>query len=187
MILGRRHPPPLRHRLRGWLWPRIGWRRAGRYLLMRLHRMPGTPHSIAAGFAAGAAIAVTPFLGAHLILAFALAYLTGGNLLAAAAGSMLGNPWTYPLIFAATYELGCLILGQPPHGLSHLATLDGRTLLAKIQLLLWPMLVGCIPIAALVWIGSYLPLVRAIAVVQERRRARREARLHALRETTPPE
>ena len=52
---------------------------------------------------------------------------------------------------------------------------------------LWPMIVGCIPIAALVWIASYLPLVRAIAVVQERRRARREARLRHLHEATPPE
>ena len=114
MILGRRLPQSIGQRLRGWLWPQNGWRRAGRYLLWRIRRMPGTPHAVAAGFAAGAAMSMTPFLGGHLLLAFGLAYLTGGNLLAAALGTLVGNPWVLPLILAIAYRLGCLALGQPP-------------------------------------------------------------------------
>src|SRR3954466_14909248 len=72
MILGRRDQPGLLRRLGGWLWPRAGWRRAGSYLLMRLRRLPGTPHAIAAGLATGVAGGLTPFLGLHLPLALAL-------------------------------------------------------------------------------------------------------------------
>jgi len=127
MILGRRDPPGPLRRLRGWLWPRTGLRRAGRYLLARAGRMPGTPHAVAAGFAAGAAVSVTPFLGGHTLLTVALAWLTRGNVLAALLGGVVvGNPWTVPLFLAATYRLGCLVLGLPPEGLHHLARLGSR-------------------------------------------------------------
>ena len=63
MILGRRRPLSLLRRLHGWLWPHIGWHRAGRYLVMRLRRLPGTPHSIAVGFATGAAVVVLALTG----------------------------------------------------------------------------------------------------------------------------
>ena len=176
MILGRRDPPGLLPRLRGWLWPRTGWRRAGHYLVTRVKRMPGTPRGIAAGVATGVAVSLTPFVGLHLLLALGLAYLAGGNLLAAAIGTLVGNPWTWPLILPATYRLGCLILGQPPHGLRHLVQLDLGGLLGEAGLLLWPMTVGSAPLAAAAWVATYFPLVRAMAIVQEKRRLRRERR-----------
>lgn len=187
MILGRRQPLSPYRRLRGWLWPYIGWRRAGRYLLMRIQRMPGTPHSIAAGFAAGAAVSFTPFLGAHFVMAFALAWLTRGNMLAAALGTLFGNPWTFPLIFAATYELGCFLLGMEPHGLRHLAHLDLQMLLERVRHLLWPMIVGSVPLGLLAWLATYLVFIRIVAGLQERRRRRREARLRALTRATVAE
>ena len=175
MILGRRDPPGPLRRLRGWLWPRTGLRRAGRYLLARARRMPGTPHAVAAGFAAGAAVSVTPFLGGHILLTIALAWLTRGNVLAALLGGVVvGNPWTVPLVLAATYRLGCLVLGLPPEGLHHLARLGSGGPLAEVRLLLWPMTVGAAPLAVAAWVATYLPLVHMVAVVQERRRHRRE-------------
>ncbi|HET6468215.1 MAG TPA: DUF2062 domain-containing protein [Geminicoccaceae bacterium] len=164
-------------RVRGWLWPYIGWRRAGRYLLMRVQRMPGTPHSIAAGLAAGAAVSFTPFLGFHFLLAFVLAWLTRGNLLAAAIGTAVGNPWTFPFMFTATYTLGCYILGQPPYGLRHILRLDLDTLFDKVRLLLWPMVIGSVPFGAAAWALTYFPAVRAVRAVQARRRRRLEERL----------
>src|SRR3954447_4369176 len=127
MILGRRDRPSILQRLRGWLWPRAGWRRAGRYLLARIKRLPGTPHAIAAGLATGVAVSLTPFLGLHVLLALGLARLTGGNLLAAGMGTLVSNPWTLSLIWtAATYRLGCLILERPPRGLHLLADLHRK-------------------------------------------------------------
>ena len=67
MILGRRDPLGFLKRLRGWLWPRAGWRRAGHYLVTRVKRMPGTPHSIAAGVATGVAVSLTPFVGCSTV------------------------------------------------------------------------------------------------------------------------
>jgi uncharacterized protein (DUF2062 family) len=176
MILGRRNPLGLLRRLRGWVWPDLGWRRAGRYLAMRLQRMPGTPHGIAAGLAAGVAVSLTPFLGGHVLLALGLAHLTGGNMLAAALGTLVANPWTLPLILLATYRLGCLVLGLPPHGAHLLATLDLRALLGQAGLLLWPMTVGALPLAAAAWVATYLPLVRVVAAAREERRRRLERR-----------
>jgi uncharacterized protein len=176
MLLGRRDRPGLLQHLRGWLWPRAGWPRAGRYLLTRVQRLPGTPHAIAAGLATGVAVALTPFLGLHLALALALAYLLGGNLLAAALGTLVSNPWTLPLIWAVTYRLGCLLLGRPPRGLHLLADLHPEALLGEVGLLLWPMTVGAVPLAAAAWVATYLLASRAVAAVREERQRRLERR-----------
>jgi len=87
---------------------------------------------------------------------------------------VVGNPWTVPLFLAATYRLGCLVLGLPPEGLHHLARLGSGGLLDEVRLLLWPMTVGAAPLAVAAWVATYLPLVRMVAVVRERRRHRRE-------------
>src|SRR5918994_7101736 len=99
-----RHPIPLWRRLRGWLWPHIGWRRLGTYLVKRLTRLPGTPHSIAAGFACGTAISFTPFIGLHTLLSVLLSFLLRGNYLAAVVGTLVGNPWTFPVIWLMSYS-----------------------------------------------------------------------------------
>jgi uncharacterized protein (DUF2062 family) len=169
MLLGRRNPESLAQRLRGWLWPRAGWRRAGRYLLLRLTHAPGTPHGVAAGLAAGVAVSLTPFLGLHLLLSLGLAYLTRGDLLAAALGTLVGNPWTLPLILATDYRLGCLILGLPPQGLHLPGELGPDTLLGEVGRLLWPMAVGSVPLAAAAWAVIYVSAVRAVAAGRERR------------------
>ena len=176
MLLGRRDRPGLLRQLRGWLWPRAGWRRAGCYLLARLQRLPGSPHAIAAGLAAGVAVGLTPFLGLHLVLALGLAYLVGGNLLAAGLGTLVSNPWTLPLIWALTYRLGCLLLGRPPRALHLLADLRPEALLGEVGPLLWPMTVGAVPLAAAAWAATYLLAVRAVAAAREERRRRLERR-----------
>jgi uncharacterized protein (DUF2062 family) len=176
MILGRRDRQGILQRLAGWLWPRAGWRRSGQYLLARIKRLPGTPHAIAAGLATGVAVSLTPFLGLHILLALGLARLTGANMLAAALGTLAGNPWTLPLIWASTYRLGCLVLGRAPHGLHLLADLHPKALLGEVGLLLWPMTVGAVPLAAVAWVATYLLAVRAVTAVREERRRRVERR-----------
>jgi uncharacterized protein len=111
-VFRRRHPVPLRERLSRWLWPHIGWRRTGAYLLKRTVRLSGTPHSIAAGVACGAAISFTPFIGFHLLGTLLLVWLVRGNYLAGAIGTLIGNPWTFPFIWVATYKLGLVLLGE---------------------------------------------------------------------------
>ncbi|HEV7418115.1 MAG TPA: DUF2062 domain-containing protein, partial [Tianweitania sediminis] len=74
----------------------MGLKRYGRYLLRRLERMTASPHQVAAGAAAGAAVSMFPLIGFHFIFGFVLAFLTRGSMLAAALGTAVGNPLTFP-------------------------------------------------------------------------------------------
>ena len=173
----RRHPRPLWKRLRGWIWPHIGWRRAGAYVVARVKRMPGTPHSIAAGFACGTAISFTPFVGLHLIGAFGLALVCRGNYIAAWVGTLVGNPWTFPFIWLFTYQLGRFLLGYDVG--SHPSEIEGWTaadLIAELGRVIWPMTVGGVPTGIVAGLAVYFPIARGIASFQEARRRRREQR-----------
>jgi hypothetical protein len=172
----RRQPIPLWRRLRGWLWPHIGWRRLGTYLVKRLTRLPGTPHSIAAGFACGTAISFTPFIGLHTLLSVLLSFLLRGNYLAAVVGTLVGNPWTFPVIWLMSYQLGHALLGSAP---SEIAPLEEPELTSRwhdLKALIWPMTVGGVPLGALAGLLIYLPVVRMVAAYQNARRHRRERR-----------
>ena len=106
----RRKPLSALKQLRAVIWPQRGFRRLFSYLFQRIIRLPGTPASIASGFASGVAASFTPFLGLHFFLAGALALLFRGNVLASAIGTFFGNPWTFILIWLADYEVGLGII-----------------------------------------------------------------------------
>jgi uncharacterized protein (DUF2062 family) len=173
MVFARRRRLALVERVRGWLWPYIGWRRAGRYVLMRVQRLPGSPHSIAAGLAAGIAVSFTPLLGFHFLLSFLLAWAVRGNLIAAAVGTLAGNPWTFPFMFAASYHVGAWLLD---HSGAVASGIGWEGLVEDLWSYFVPMLVGSIPVGAAAWVACYLLLLRPIAAFQERRRLRRLAK-----------
>ena len=151
----RRTPRPPLQRLRNFLFPYMGWRRTLKYWHYRTVRLPGTPTSIALGFASGAAISFTPFLFFHLLLAFALAWPIGGSLVAAAIGTLVGNPVTFVFIFPLIYKTGKWFLGMEGTGAGYqeiFKSSDGHSLSniwehAKLlfEPVLLPMMVGCIP------------------------------------------
>ncbi|WP_157879100.1 DUF2062 domain-containing protein [Pararhodospirillum photometricum] len=138
--------------------PRMGWRRQVRYLGRRMARLPGSPGSIALGFACGTAVAFTPLMGFHIVLGVVLAFLVRGNVLAAALGTLVGNPWTFPVICVGTYALGAPLLGGlsapvPPDLATELSgvgpallALDGQKLIDQLWPVLLPMLVGAVPL-----------------------------------------
>lgn len=161
MLFRRRHKPSFWANLRSWLWPRSGWRRAGVYVWHRLARLPGTPHSIAVGFASGVAVSFTPFLGLHILIAMAITALLRGNFLAAVIGTVIGNPWTFPLFFALTNSVGGLILGTESMADVPVWNWDAAlnaplAYMADFIPIVFPLIVGGIPIATVVWIISYL-------------------------------
>jgi uncharacterized protein (DUF2062 family) len=112
----RRKPLSVLKQMRAVIWPERGFRRLFSYLFQRIIRLPGTPASIAIGFASGVAASFTPFLGLHFILAGALAMLFRGNVLASAIGTFFGNPWTFILIWLADYEVGLWVIHAFGHG-----------------------------------------------------------------------
>ena len=159
--------------LRNVLWPKSGWRRASRYVFHRVGRLPATPYSIAAGFACGAAVSFTPFIGFHFASAALIAWLIGGNLLASAIGTVIGNPWTFPLIWFWIYQLGNWMLQlAPDRGMPEQLSL--QMIFNHPDWLLWPMAVGSIPTAIIAWLAFYWPIKAVVAGYQHHRHRRRE-------------
>ncbi len=170
----RRHRPSQLSRVRDLLWPRAGWRRSAAYLAHRVRRLSGTPYSIAAGFACGAAISFTPLIGLHFALAALLAWRIGGNLLASAIGTVVGNPWTFPFIWLWIYEFGGWMLGisgnDLPAGVGFTFIFDhpGQVFL--------PMLVGSLPTSLVAWFVFYWLLLGMVESYQRRRAKRRRGK-----------
>lgn len=174
-------------RLCSWIWPKGGWTRATRYISLRLARMPGTSYSIAAGFACGAAMSFTPFVGTHLIWSGLLAWIVRGNIIVSLLGTVVGNPWTFPFIWVWLYESGNWLLAQNRHGTNapHPDFYSTFTNLADALLrfdmgrfidsaipVVWPMFVSSIPTAFVVWFAFFFPMKKMIDGYQRRRRKR---------------
>lgn len=166
-------------------------------MLHRVGRLPGTPYSIAAGFACGAAISFTPLVGLHFCLGALWAWAIRGNIVASMIGTAVGNPWTFPFIWVATYKLGSW-LGIAPsraevrssefaagghHGIDFPALFaamvdasmraDFAYLFDRVWPLWLPMFVGSLPFLALAWVVFFLPLRSVVAAYQYRRQSRR--------------
>lgn len=181
MLFKRRDKAPLLERIRVALWPRRSWGRSFRYIGHRVLRLSASPHAIALGFAAGAMVSFTPFVGLHFILAGVLAFFTGGNILASALGTAVGNPLTFPFIWTATYRLGRVILGQgdgtaPPIDMSLGLLAHSRDVLLPV---LKPMLVGAVPLGIVAWVIFYFLVRTLVRSFQDARRRRFEQ--HAAR------
>jgi len=186
-MFDRRSKLRLHHRVSNFFWPSIGWRRSVKYLLHRLGRLPGTPYSIACGFACGAAISFSPFVGFHFVLGGIWAWIMRANILASAIGTAVGNPWTFPFIWVWIFHVGRLMgAGEGPADISNLdfSALFGRLTEASLNgdingvievatPVLWPMLVGSIPTAAGVWLIFYFPLKNLVERYQHRRKHKR--------------
>jgi uncharacterized protein (DUF2062 family) len=188
MVFGRRVKPDWRQRLRGFIWPKSGLKRSTRYIIKRVSRLNASPHAIAAGFAAGAAASFTPFLGFHFLLGFAIAWVARGSFIASAFGTAVGNPLTFPFIFAATWETGHTILGLlggAPAAVAHVAE-DGEThgqalieqgFFSSGLDTLWPaiktMTIGSLPLGLLAFGAFYILMRCVVSAFQKSRRARR--------------
>ena len=179
----RRNPLSLGTRVLNFFWPSSGWRRASAYSMHRLARLPGSAHSIAGGFACGAAMSFTPFVGLHFILSALLALIIRANILASAIGTAVGNPWTFPFIWTWLYQTGTWMTAGEAltgdnvpefsevfgHMMEALLSLDGRYLMETAGPIFWPMLVSSVPTGLVVWGLFYLPLKYVVQHYQERR------------------
>ena len=142
--------------------------------------MPGSPYSIAVGVACGVAVSFTPLIGLHFLIAVILAWLLGGSLTASALGTAVGNPWTFPLIWIASYRLGSWVLGFDTDA----ALPDGLTMAYfrdNFLAVFLPMLIGGLLLAVVAWLSTFWLVRRAVSRYQLirlsriRRRAERSA------------
>ena len=182
-MFARREKPSLLERARQFLFPRGGLKRAWAYIWHRTKRISASPYMIAAGFAAGAFVSFTPFIGFHFILAGILAFFLRGSILASALGTAVGNPLTFPFIWWATYNVGGFLLGYDLKGEIHIHLPDGTMMLlfsdpARFWDVFWgalgpiilPMLVGAFPVGGPVALALYFLVYKGVASYQEHRR-----------------
>lgn len=177
-------------RMREFFWPTAGWNRSTRYVFHRVARIPGSAYSLAAGFACGAAISFTPFIGLHFVLSALLAYIIRANMIASAIGTVVGNPWTFPFIWVGVFNVGSWILredGVTAHNVDFLEVLtesmaathrmDFGYLFDTAWPVLFPLLVGSMPVGIFVWILFYFPLSPMISKYQAARHHKRTRKL----------
>ncbi|MGE7370007.1 DUF2062 domain-containing protein [Neorhizobium sp. NPDC001467] len=189
MPFRRRSPAGWGEKIRSAVWPRKGPSRNLRYQALRAARISASPHAVAAGIAAGVMAGWTPFLGFHILLGIMLAFILRGSMVAAALGTLVANPLTFPLIWSVSWELGHIMLG-------HAGPVDGGALtgqhvdLADLvrtlrfadlwQPVLKPMLVGCLPLAAVSGLVVYAATYMGVRGFRARRRERMAARRRGL-------
>ena len=130
-------------------------------------------------------------MGFHFVIAFLVAYLIAGNLLAAAMGTFFGNPLSFPFIWAATYSTGNFILNRTaglgdksPHETFSSMEMGnfwehGISFIIDKLASIWspiikPMLVGSIPVGVSVSVIVYV-ITRWLAVKFRDSRQRRIA------------
>ncbi len=174
MLFRRRDQPSLWTRLRQAAWPPNSWSRSARYLAKRVIRLSASPHAIAAGVAAGVFASFTPFIGFHFFIGFAIAFLVGGNMLAAAIGTAIGNPLTFPLIWAATFKLGHAILGGAGRVMESgeiSRSLGGKSFSAILPLIR-TMMVGAVPLGLAAALVLYVVVHYSVREFQTIRRDR---------------
>ncbi|MDZ5696241.1 DUF2062 domain-containing protein [Chelativorans sp. M5D2P16] len=176
MLFKRRKSADWWERARTLVWPRRSFWRSTQYFAKRTLRLRATPHAIAAGIAAGAFASLTPFLGFHFLIAAGLAWLIGGNLIASAIGTAVGNPLTFPFIWGATYKLGQLILyGRHPGDVApmHLGHFLWHMEFTKLwQPFLKPMAIGALPLGLVVALIFYVLTRWSVIAFREQRRKR---------------
>ncbi len=147
-----------------WQW----WIEQGQKIALKLKNMKGSPSEIAAGTAMGTAITFTPFVGLHLVLAIVLAWIFKVNPMAAALGTILGNPWTFPFIWLAVLFTGKMMLGMEydsslqvdfvhffSKAFKALMNFDFDLFFSDIWPILFPMIIGCLPYFIVVWLLTY--------------------------------
>jgi len=140
------------------------WRAGLHLAVRRLSSLRASPHEIALGCAAGAFASITPLLGVQTLLAVAVALLLRASIPAAIIGTFVGNPLSWPFIWASTYAMGLKIMGiegvlDPSTFERNMLLLWGALIERSPQLLdttaalLWPlllpMLAGSLPIGLL--------------------------------------
>ncbi|MCP4745452.1 MAG: DUF2062 domain-containing protein [Desulfobacteraceae bacterium] len=98
----------------------------------RFLKMRGDPAAIAYGLALGILIGMSPFIGAHTIIAIFVAAIFKWNKIAAALGVQITNVFTAPFIYPIIYMVGSTILGVSDiNNLSGYLSINGALELIK--------------------------------------------------------
>ena len=110
MIFKRRQKQSVFSRIYNIIWPRMGWWRAIQYYKYRILRLPHSARDISMGMAAGCTVSWTPTFPFHILQCYIFCKIARANFPASLLGTVFGNPWTFPLLFIVSYNVGNLFL-----------------------------------------------------------------------------
>ena len=137
------------------------------YYKLRLARLPDSNYAISSGFACGAMVSFTPLLGFHFLLAVVFAYLIRGNFIAALIGTVVGNPISFPFIWGLIYKVGAYITSIKLEKNTEEINFD--MIVNQTYEIFFPMLVGGIIIAPLIWTITYFVIYSFISSYKKRK------------------
>lgn len=181
MLFQRREPLSRMARLRNIIWPRMGWGRTLRYLKHRAIRIPNSTYSIAAGLSIGCVVSWTPTLGVHLIQCVFFCWILRANWLASFLGSLFGNPWTFPVLFWISYQVGKAVFELLGYGgLFHELPdpVPMEEMMDQPMKIYLPMLVGGYICAVVTFPAFYYTFYYMIKGARTARRKRIERKVH---------
>lgn len=122
-----------------------------------------SPRRVAASFAIGVFLGMSPLLGLHTILGIAAAYAFRLNKFVTLVGVFITNPWTIVPIYTFATWFGAKLLGVkqliPDIDWSHL---DYTKLIVEMEHLLWPFVVGTTLVGLLSAIAGYFIIYHAV-------------------------
>lgn len=156
------------------------------YLWRLMVRGHATPHQIALGCAIGVFAACTPLFGIQMLMAASLAYVARANIPAALIATFVGNPFSWPAIWGASYMAGTFVLGlDPAFAADHVkgtaiaisqslkdpssANIDAAVI--TLSPLFMPMAIGSFIVGLVAAAAAYYPTARAVRMLQDRRAA----------------
>ena len=192
-ILKRKNPHGLWKKTKESVWPSMGWVRTFHYYRHRIFRGGTSAYRITAGLALGMSISFSPFIGTHFLQVAAMAPVMRASVLAGFAGTVFGNPWTFPFLFMAGYKVGvfiCTLFGMGdflmlPDFMTMSSFIEKpfmflSYLFANPLKLLMPMALGGYVCAVLFWPLAYLLLYYPVRLARlsyrRERRKRRKAK-----------
>jgi uncharacterized protein (DUF2062 family) len=113
-ILKRKTPHRFWKKAKEAIWPSMGWYRTFHYYRHRIFRGGSSTYRITSGLALGMAISFTPFIGTHFLQVAVIAPVIRASMFAGFAGTVFGNPWTFPILYMIAYKIGfflCSLVG----------------------------------------------------------------------------
>jgi hypothetical protein len=162
--------------------------RRWKVLLLDLLGREEPAERVAAAIALGVGVGFSPFIGVHFLVAIGVAFLFRLNRIDALIGTLVGNPWTLPPVYAAGYAIGRQLLRYdrtkvpdlPWDRLLHRDfwhAFSGPALRPRLA----SFLVGTSVLAILIGLSAYL-VIRALLRLYHRRHPRVAQRAARLRD-----
>ena len=112
MLFKRRKKLSPFEKIKNFIIPPTGFKRAYKYIFKRILRIKDSSYSIAIGSACGIAVIMIPLIGLQIPLTILITYLLKGNIIASLITTSFGNPLTFPFIWFASYKVGTIILNN---------------------------------------------------------------------------